>query len=314
MRAYVLEDFAVQPRITQVPLPDVGDEDVLVRVLTSSVNPHETHVISGAARAYLEYRFPVTLGSDVSGIVEEVGRSVTRFKPGDKVFGALRERVAHRGTYADYAALPANCLVRQPLGLDDIDAGSLGLASQTAVACVDALGVSTGHTVLIIGASGGVGTIAIQLLSSAGAKVIATARGGEAAKYVQDLGAVEIVERANDVASIVHAAHPYGIDGVLDLVSRDSQRLTRLAINVLSNGGSIVSTLGAADPEALADLRATNIVTASNPAVLQQIADLVEVGTLRPSVSKVFGFEEIAEAISAQQSGVLGKVAVRIAP
>ena len=314
MRAFVLEDFGVQPRIADVPMPEVGDEDVLLRVRTSSVNPHETHVISGAARAYMEYRFPVTLGSDVSGIVEEVGRSVTRFAPGDRVFGALRGRVAHRGTYADYAALPADCLVWQPPGLDDIDAGSLGLASQTAVACVDAMGVSRGHIVLIVGASGGVGSIAIQLLSSAGAKVIATARGSEGANYVRDLGAVETVDRANDIASIVHAAHPDGIDGVLDLVSSDSLRLTRLASTVLSDGGSIVSTLRAADLEALAGVRATNIVTAANPAVLQRVADLVEAGTLRASVSKVFGFEEIAEAISAQRSGAHGKVAVRIAP
>ena len=314
MRAYLLEDFGVEPRIADVPVPEVGDDDVLVRVVASSVNPHESHVISGAARKYLEYRFPVTLGSDVSGIVEEVGRSVTRLTPGDKVFGALRGRVAHRGTYADYAVLPADCLALQPSGLDDIDAGSLGLASLTAVACVDALGASPGQIVLIVGASGGVGSLAIQLLSSAGVKVIATARGREGAEYVRSLGAVEAVERIDDVASVVHAAHPTGIDGVLDLVSSDSPRLTRLATKVLSTGGSIVSTLGAADPAALAGVRATNVVTAANPVALQHIADLVEAGVLRPTVSKVFGFEEIAEAISAQQSGVLGKVAVRIAP
>ncbi|MCU1415482.1 MAG: NADPH:quinone reductase [Microbacteriaceae bacterium] len=314
MRAYVLEDFGVEPRMAHVPLPDIGDEDVLVRVLASSVNPHESHVISGAARTYMEYRFPVTLGSDVSGIVEEVGRSVTRFMPGDKVFGALRGRVAHRGTFADYAALPADCLVLQPSGLDNIDAGTLGLASLTAVACVEALGASAGHTVLIVGASGGVGSVAIQLLASVGAKVIATARGREGAKYVRSLGAVETVERADDVASVVRLAHPDGIDGVLDLVLSDSQRLTRLASNVLSIGGSVVSTLRAADPEALTGARTTNVVATANPVALQHIADLVGAGCLRPSVSKVFDFEEITEAISAQQSGVLGKVAVRIAP
>jgi NADPH2:quinone reductase len=314
MRAFVLQDFGVPPRIADVPMPEVGDEDVLVRVRASSVNPHESHVISGAARAYLEYRFPVTLGSDVSGIVEEVGRSVTRFAPGDTVFGALRGRVAHRGTYADFAAIPAECLVRQPSGLSDIDAGSLGLASQTAFACVDALGVTRGDSVLIVGASGGVGSIAIQLLSSAGAKVIATTRGPAGAQYVRDLGAATTVDRADDIASIVRAAHPDGIGAVLDLVSADPRRLTRLARSVLSDGGSIVSTLRAAEPQALAGVRATNIVTAANPAVLQHIADLVAGGELRASVSQVFGFEGIAEAISTQQEGVLGKVAVRIAP
>jgi NADPH2:quinone reductase len=221
--------------------------------------------------------------------------------------------VAHRGTYADFAAIPADCLVRQPAGLSDIDAGSLGLASQTAFACVDALGVTRGDSVLIVGASGGVGSIAIQLLSSAGAKVIATTRGPAGAQYVRDLGAATTVDRADDIASIVRAAHPDGIGAVLDLVSADPRRLTRLARSVLSDGGSIVSTLRAAEPQALAGVRATNIVTAANPAVLQHIADLVAGGELRASVSQVFGFEEIAEAISTQQAGVLGKVAVRIA-
>src|ERR1700748_595459 len=106
MRAYVLDAPDAQPRLVDVPRPEIGPGDVLVRISASSINPHETHVISGSARAYLEYQFPVTLGSDFAGVIADVGSDVPCLEPGDEVFGVPLEPIAHRGTLAEYAAIP----------------------------------------------------------------------------------------------------------------------------------------------------------------------------------------------------------------
>jgi NADPH:quinone reductase-like Zn-dependent oxidoreductase len=313
MRAYVLEAFDAQPRIVGIPLPHVGDDDVLVRVLTSSVNPHEAHVISGSARRYLEYQFPVTLGTDVAGVVEEVGRSVSQFRPGDKVFGVLREKVAHRGTLAEYVALPAASLVPQPPGVDDAQAGAVGLASMAAMACLDAVPATAGESILIVGATGGVGSCAIQLASLAGVRVIATARAGREEDFVRAQGASEIVDWARgDLGAIVRDRHADGIVGIVNLVTPDPTEFARLAKVVLRPGGFAVSTLGAADPAILPGVATSNVVATADPAALRRIAGFVAAGALVPSISEVFRFEDIDEALVSLARGTLGKISIQI--
>jgi NADPH:quinone reductase-like Zn-dependent oxidoreductase len=277
------------------------------------VNPHEAHVISGAARKYMEYRFPVTLGTDVAGVVEEVGSSVSRFRPGDKVFGVLREKVAHRGTLAEYVALPALFLVPQPPQVDDAHAGSVGLASMAAMACIDAVPVAAGESILIIGATGGVGSCAIQLASLAGIRVIATARPGREEDFVLDLGAAETVDWASgDLGANVRGRHQDGIAGIVNLVTIDPAEFARLAKAVLRPGGFAVSTLGAADPAMLPGVATSNVVASAEPAALRRMADLVAAGTLLPRVTEVFRLEEVGEALTSLRSGALGKISIQV--
>jgi NADPH:quinone reductase-like Zn-dependent oxidoreductase len=315
MRAYVLDSLDAAPRAVEAPRPEIGAGDVLVRVLASSVNPHDAHVISGAAQAYMEYRFPITLGNDLAGVVEEVGADVRRFQPGDKVFGVLRETVAHRGTFADYVAVPADeFLVGQPAGLDDVEAGTLGLASVAAMASLEPLEVGKGDTVLINGATGGVGSCAIQIASATGARVIATARPGDEERHVRELGAAEVVDwSGGDVAVAVRGRHPDGIDGLVDLVNYDPTAFAALATAVLRPGGRAASTLQAADPDRLPDLTGTNVIAMAKPVFLAAMADMAASGTLRATVSQVHDFDHIDAALAALAEGTLGKIALRFA-
>jgi NADPH:quinone reductase-like Zn-dependent oxidoreductase len=315
MRAYILAGFDTAPEIMEVPTPRIGPDDVLVRVLASSVNPHDAHVISGAAQAYMDYRFPVTLGNDVAGVIEEVGAGVTRFRPGDKVFGVLRETVAHRGTFAEYVAVPADAfLVGQPPNLSDIDAGALGLATVAALACLEAVPVSRGDALFVNGATGGVGGSAIQIAAAAGARVLATARPGEEQRHVRGLGATDVVDwSAGDVARRVRELCPHGIDGLIDLVSFDPSAFEALAAAVLRRGGRAASTLNAAQADGRRGLTRTNVVAMAKPEYLDRMAAMAASGVLRAPVKKVYDLEHIDDALAALAAGALGKIAIRIA-
>jgi NADPH:quinone reductase-like Zn-dependent oxidoreductase len=315
MRAYVLAGFDTPPEIMEVPTPGIGPDDVLVRVLASSVNPHDAHVISGAAKAYMDYRFPITLGNDVAGVIEEIGRGVTRFQPGDKVFGVLRETVAHRGTFAEYVAVPADVfLVGQPPNLSDIDAGALGLATVAALACLETVAVSRGDAVLINGATGGVGGSAIQISAAAGFRVVATARPGDEERHVRSLGATDVVDwSAGDVAGRVRELCPHGIDGLIDLVNFDPSAFDALAAAVLRQGGRAASTLNAAQPDRREGLIATNVVAMAKPRYLDRMAAMAASGALCAPVKEVYDLEHIDDALAALAAGALGKIAVRVA-
>jgi NADPH:quinone reductase-like Zn-dependent oxidoreductase len=314
MRACVLEAPDAQPRLVDAPRPEIGPSDVLVRVAASSINPHEAHVISGGARAYLEYEFPITLGNDFAGVVVEVGSDVTGLEPGDEVFGVSLEPVAHRGTFAEYAAIPERFVAIRPANVDELEAAVLGLAAIAAVVCVDAVDPTPGEIVLINGATGGVGSYATQIVGASLACVIATARPGTEERHVRELGASETIDwTAGDVAAAVRRRHEDGIDGLIDLINADAARFAGLAGRVLNQGGRAVSTLQAADPGRSAGRSVANVFAAPDRAQLDRIAVLAGAGVLRACPSQVYGLEQIQDALAALSEGAVGKIAIRIA-
>jgi NADPH:quinone reductase-like Zn-dependent oxidoreductase len=314
MRAYVLTSLEAGAELMDVPVPDVGPREVLVRVVSSSVNPHDGHVISGAAQAYLEYQFPITLGNDLAGVVEKVGDEVTRFRAGDKVFGLVQGPVAHRGTFAEYVALPEDqFLVAQPDNLDDVEAGALGLATIAALCCIEPLGLDAGRTLFVNGATGGVGSCVVQIAVAAGATVIATARPGAEERHVRGLGAKEVVDwSGGDVAAAVRQQHPDGVDALVDLINFDPDALTALASSVLAPNGRLASTLGAGDPDRLASFDVTNVMSSPEPTRLATMAAMAGDGSLRAKISAVYDLEAIEEAHAALAAGPLGKIAIRV--
>jgi NADPH:quinone reductase-like Zn-dependent oxidoreductase len=194
---------------------------VLVRVSASSVNPVDNSVAAGMLRDMVEHEFPVTLGRDFAGVVEQVGSEVSALSEGDEVFGFNpgMSPTVHEGTWAELIAVPESMATRKPEGgVDTASAGAAPLAAITALAAIDALGVSEGDTVLIVGANGGVGSFAVQLAANAGARVIAPALP-EDEEYLKELGVSEILPREADIAALVHERYPEGIEALLDLVS-----------------------------------------------------------------------------------------------
>jgi NADPH:quinone reductase len=221
MRAIILDDFDSSPGLRQdLPAPTPADNEVLVRVSASSVSPVDNSVATGMLKDMVEHEFPVVLGRDFAGVVEQVGSEVSGLSEGDEVFGFITglSPTVHEGTWAELIAVPESVATRKPEGVDTASAGAAPLAAITALAAIDALGVSEGDTVLIVGANGGVGSFAVQLAANAGARVIAPALP-EDEEYLKDLGVSEILPRDADIATLVHERYPEGIEAVLDLVS-----------------------------------------------------------------------------------------------
>ena len=179
MKAIVWGGFGAPPALRDdVAEPAPGAGEVIVRVHASSVNAVDMAIVAGMLKDMVPHEFPVTLGRDFAGIVERVGDAVGAVSAGEEVFGFLPAMLptVHDGAWAERIAVPEAGLTRTPDGVDTDAAGAAALAAVTAILCVDALELTRGDTVLIAGATGGVGSAAVQLAAASGATVIAPAR------------------------------------------------------------------------------------------------------------------------------------------
>jgi len=176
MRTITIESFEGGPALRDIPTPQVGPNEVLVRVSASSVNPLDGGIAAGMLKDMLEHEFPVTLGRDFAGVVEQVGEGVSSVAVGDEVFGEVPgfSPPIRDGAWAELIAASEQTLTKKPDGVDTATAGAAPLAALTALPIVDALELSQGDTVLVVGATGGVGAIVVQLAKAAGARVLAS--------------------------------------------------------------------------------------------------------------------------------------------
>jgi NADPH:quinone reductase-like Zn-dependent oxidoreductase len=294
--------------LTEVPRPVPLATEVLVRVRAAGVNPVEATIRSG--RFPLLGEPPFILGWDVCGVVAYVEPGVTRFQPGDEVYGMpFFPRMA--GAYAEYVAAPSRQLARKPASLSHAEAAALPLAGLTAwQALVDTARVAAGQRVLIHGAGGGVGHLAVQIARARGAHVIGTA---SAAKHdlVARLGAAELLDyRATDFA-----AHVDGVDVVLDTIGGDT---ARRSIGVLRPGGLLVTIVGRRDSDLAARTEAAGrrfaglSVEPDYPA-LEALAALADSGQLRVHLQATLSLAEAAKAHELIEAGsVTGKIALTV--
>jgi NADPH:quinone reductase-like Zn-dependent oxidoreductase len=248
-------------------------------------------VASGGLRQYADYEFPVTLGRDFSGVVERAGAGVTRFGPGDEVFGfVLHANPAVReGSWTDLIAVPQDSQVAaKPGSVDFAQAGAAPLTALSAIAAFDALGIGNGTTVLVLGAAGGVGSAFVQLAASSGGHVVAPALP-EDEEYLRGLGVAEVLDRSGDVGASVRASHPDGVDAILDLVSQAPDT------SLLKEDGRLASTLGAAGEGE----GRCNVMAQPTPANLARLAALLDDGTLRIRIQRSYDLEQAGEALQA---------------
>ena len=227
MRALALASFDVPAAMMDVPEPVAGPGEVLVRVRAASINAYDLGVAGGFMKDYLPYEFPAVIGNDVAGTIEALGEGVDGFSIGDRVFGTMGSKPAiHDGAFAELANPQAAAVAKTPDALSDQDAGSLGVAGTTAMSAVEAVAPSEGARVLVVGATGGVGSFAIQLAALRDAHVIASIRPGDEG-FVTDLGAGETVDYTADLVATIRERYPDGIDAVIDAVNRDTGSLRR---------------------------------------------------------------------------------------
>ena len=306
MRAIALHEVGTAPRLTEVPERAPGPDQLLVRVAASSVNGFDIAVIDGWIRAFMEYRFPVVLGKDFAGTVEAVGEGVSRFAVGDRVFGVvMTPTVGEDGGFAEHVVVgEAYGVAAVPDGMDLAAAGALGLAGSAARTALDMLPLAAGKTLLVSGATGGVGAIAVQYASAAGVRVIGTARAGDEEAFVREMGAEHTVDWSGDLAAEIREIAPDGVDAVLHLAD-DPQRL----VGLLTPGGSLASTLMFGPDQHPA---AVSVIADPQQSTLDRLAADVVAGRLRVPVTRTFALEDVPEALEDFRKGTVGKFAVAV--
>ena len=291
MRAFTLDSFDTPPGLRDDDEePRVADDELLVRVRASAVNPVDAFIAAGGMKEMAAYEFPVTLGRDYAGVVEEVGSGVSGYQPGDEVFGFVLHAnpTVHDGSWAELIAVPDNMVAAKPRTVDFAEAGAAPLAALAAVAAFDGLAPAKGATMLVVGAAGGVGSFFVQLAASAGANVIAPALP-EDHDYLRRLGVTELVDRNTDLAAAVRESHPDRVDAILDTVSFTPDEA------LLKDGGRLASPIGAAGEGP----GRFNVVAEPTPSNLERLAELLDAGTLRVHIQRSYPLEQAGEALDA---------------
>lgn len=292
-------------QLTEQPTPKVGPDSVLVRVRAASVNPVDWKIRQGHLDGMMDVELPVVPGWDVAGVVEKVGADTPEYAVGDEVFGYVRKDWLHGGTFAELVAAPVRTLARRPSNVTFEEAAAVPLAGLTAYQTLERAQVVAGQTVLVHGASGGVGSFAVQLAAARGARVIGTASERNH-DYVRSLGG-EPVAYGDGLAERVRALAPGGVDVAADYVGGGA---VAESAALLAPGGTVVSI---ADPTAR-EVGGIYAWVRPSSADLTVLAELVEAGTLRVHVDQVFDLEHAADAHRASEGGhVRGKIVVRVA-
>jgi len=281
------------------PDPKPGPGELLVRVKAAGVNPIDWKVTAGYLQGHLDVRLPAIPGWDVAGVVEEAGEGVTGFERGDEVYSYARLPIVQQGTYAELVVIPAAYVARRPKRGDWAQAGGLPLVGLTALRSLDAVGVGEGDTVLVHAAAGGVGSVAVQIAKSRGARVIGTASARNH-DYLRELGA-EPVEYGDGLADRVRALAPDGVDAAADYAGA----MAEVSASVTKDPSRIVSV---ADRSA-EQVGGKYVFIEPDAKSLEELARLVDAGKLTVHVATALPLERAAEAYTLSKQGkVRGKI------
>ena len=303
MRAITVTEYGATPAIAEMPTPEPGPGQVLLKMRAAGMNPMDRTLASGDWRP-MPATFPMVLGADGAGVIEKLGEGTSRFSVGDDLlYQLLIAPLGSAGTYAEYVAVTEDApLARVPSGLDDVVAAALPTAGGTGLSLVDLLEPLTDKTVLIVGAGGGVGSFATQFAVSVGGNVIANVRAADAER-MRAYGATETIDHtAVPMFDTVRQAHPDGIDALIDPVS-DAAGFAKLA-SLVRRGGTAVTTQYVADQEALGATGITGINFALQPSseLFERVAEAVADGRIvAPPITRM-SLEEVPAVLSSPQT------------
>lgn len=298
-------------RLSEVPRPEPDAGQVLVRVHASSINPVDYKVRQGDLRMLTMWHRPMRLGSDFAGEIVAVGTKVERLRIGDRVFGAVNPTAG--GAYAEYVAADEAATARIPDGGDWTDAAAAPIAGLTALMALrDRADLQSGARVLINGASGGVGTYAVQIAQILGAGQIVGTASADATELLRSLGADRVIDYANTDFTREDATY----DIILDAAGKSSYTAVK---RVLAPDGVYATTLpGPGNLLAQAgnlfrEQKAENLLVRPKTDDLRQLAEWMEQGRLRSVIDRVFPLDRIAEAQRyAEEEHPRGKVVIRV--
>lgn len=307
MKAITIRDYGGPEVLNyeEVPVPEIGPDEALIKVHSCGVNPIDWKIRQGYMKGLVHYDMPLILGWDVSGTVDEVGPLVKRFKRGDKVFA--RPSTSRNGGYAEFVAVKSMEMAFAPKTLPLEHSAGVPLAAQTAWAGLFEIGnLRPGQSVLIHGASGGVGSFAVQLAKIAGARVIGTT-STKNVQMVHSLGADEVIDyTVGDFRKVVSE-----MDMVYDTVGGDTQARSW---EVIRKGGMLVATVGVDENAAAAHgIVGRSYLLTSNGARLRDIRELIDSGNIKVMIEREYPLAEAKAAHQLSQAGhVSGKIILRI--
>lgn len=286
--------------VLDVPRPAATAGQVIVQVMAAAINPGEASIRNGLLHDRWPAIFPSGQGSDLAGVITEVGDGVTVFRPGDEVFGWTDERASH----AEAVSVPAAQLVRKPPAVSWAVAGSLYVAGVTACATIQAVAVQAGDTVAVSAAAGGVGSIAIQLARRAGAGVVGIA-GPASASWLRSKG-VTPVQYGDGLDGRLRDAAPRGIDAFIDCFGGG---YVDLAVS-LGVPADRVDTIIDREAAARTGAKTEGLATARDPAaVLEQLAQLAVAGDIEVPIARTYPLEQVQDAYrELEERHTLGKI------
>jgi len=332
MKALVLKRYGKSDQITfaDIPKPALKPDEILVQVHAVGLNPIDNMIPKGTFKPFLRFELPATLGSDLAGVVLEVGSRVTRFKPGDAVFASIFD--LGTGALAEFAVVPENAAAPKPANLDFVQAASIPMVGLTSwQALTERAKLKPGQKVFIPAGSGGIGTFAIQLAKHLGAKVGTTTSTGNV-ELVRSLGADEVIDYKKQEFEEVLRDY----DAVLGTVRGDA---IEKSLRILKPKSNVVSLVGPPDA-AFARARSMNffmtfvfgllsrkiirhakkcgigysfLFVHPDGRQLAEIGKLLEAGRIRPVIDRVFPFDQAKDALAYLETGrAKGKVVVQV--
>jgi NADPH:quinone reductase-like Zn-dependent oxidoreductase len=313
MRAIAVNEWGGRDKLElldDLEPPPVAPDSVLLRIRAAGVNPVDAKIREGRMAGAFPVHFPVILGWDAAGVVEEVGPAVTWFKPGDAAYGYCRRQDLQYGTYAEFISVPEGHLAHMPEELSFEEAAAAPLAALAAHQCLERLGLRAGETLFLTGGAGGVGHFAIQLARARGAKVIAT--GSPASQdFIRSLGAEPMDYADPDVgAQVRELTYGGGADAAFDLFGGEGREQ---AFGALRLGGRLVSV--ALPPPGQREHFDVGymFVRPSGYDLGEHITPLVNEGALQPHVTETYPLTDVAEAHERLEEGhVRGKLVLTV--
>ncbi|MEH2183969.1 quinone oxidoreductase family protein [Nostoc sp.] len=311
MKAMAVNEFGHADKLTlnTLPVPTVDAGEVLIRIEIAGVGIWDEMEREGDL-VYNEVHFPRVLGGECAGTIVAIGDGVERFAIGDRVY-AQSFMNDKGGSYAQYVVVCEKTIAPMPNSLDMLMAGGLPIAGITALNNLQALEIGSKTKLMLWGASGGVGHVALQLAKRMGAHVFAIASGADGVALAQQLGADEAVDgHSDDIVQRARAFAPDGFDAALVLVGGDKVQST---LSLLHQGG-IISFPNGVMPEPKApdgvELKKTNAI--ANRMILDELNRLIDVGEFQVHIAQTFALEEAAQAQSAMKQHYLGKIVLRV--
>jgi NADPH:quinone reductase-like Zn-dependent oxidoreductase len=309
MRAVVLTSAeSASPELVELPVPEPQAGEVRVKVAAASVNGFDLSVAAGHTKAYLEHRYPLVLGKDFAGTVDDVGPDTDGFAVGDRVFGTVTKDFLGDGSFAEYVIVPVQLgIAHLPEKVSFVDGAALGLAGAAAYAALDAARIDADTSVLVVGATGGVGLQVVQLAAAAGATVAATSGTEAEAELLRNLGAAAIIDRTGDVVEQAREVFPDGADVIIHLAGGPE------VAAAARDGGMLVSTIVFDPAQVPSDtVKLAPVMANPTPELLAQIADAQVAGHTGTVIQQTYRPEELSDAFAAFAGGTVGKIVLVI--